>query len=705
MKRLPGGRTDTPATIQLDTSQEQFCQAPERNVRLLAPAGCGKTLCLLYRCMHLVDRPGAARHRFLLVTFTRAARDELLTRLNEAPELAHLRDQVEISTLNSWGYRRIRNVAYSPKLIVSKKDLFFAMKNQLQGIWQRHERIKHAIMGRKSWRRNESPRVLMNTLDEFKSLGFDHIRHTDFASFSKQWDALEEMGLGWRMEQHIHELSKIEVLDGNDRHEDAAPLRQRVHDDFFVFWREAARHLADSSMFTLEDQKYFAFQDELRNIEAGRMLSGAASYDHVVVDEFQDINPLDLALTKAIMDRNRASITIAGDDDQAIFEWRGATPEYILDPERYLEVEFATYVLGVNYRSPKNVVDHSQRLIAHNRRRVPKAIRARSRANAKIEVVAVGGLTEALGCVDEIVDTTNRSGDSPDRIALISRKRSQIIPYQIFFASRDLPFCAAEDLQVFLSDAFDRLLELLTIKATSNDSKRPATIMKELIYLCEFVKRYRLSKANRDALRRHLRAVRPSSMSAGISAIADYRGELKGKNPGGIVSLAMAEAILEFVESRTVSSTLIALSDTFEGLHRDFGKSEDDIFYADPPFFQLAEYATRYGTDYDAFLDDIELAKETLVRVPPLEDQSVDERFRRPLHLMTALRAKGKEFDKVILLDVEADMWPNKNARTPEQLEQERRVFYVGFTRARREIVLLRNKGATASPYIQELGL
>ena len=383
MKRLPSTGSDTLTTIQLDTSQEQFCQAPERNVRLLAPAGCGKTLCLLYRCRHLVDRPGAARQRFLLVTFTRAARDELLTRLNEEPELAHLRDQVEISTLNSWGYRRIKNVAFSPKLIVSKQDYHFAMKNQLQGVWRRHGRITHAITGRSSWRRNESPRILMNTLDEFKSLGFDHIRHTDFASFSNQWDALEEMGLGWRMEQHIDELSKIEVLDGDHGRRDATALRQRVYDDFFVFWKEATQHLADSSMFTLEDQKYFAFQDEFRNIEAGRTLSGAASYDHVFIDEFQDINPLDLVLTKAIMDRNRASITIAGDDDQAIFEWRGATPEYILDPDKYLEVEFATYVLGVNYRSPKNVVDHSQRLIAHNRRRVPKAIRAASTANAR----------------------------------------------------------------------------------------------------------------------------------------------------------------------------------------------------------------------------------------------------------------------------------------------------------------------------------
>lgn len=50
-------------------------------------------------------------------------------------------------------------------------------------------------------------------------------------------------------------------------------------------------------------------------------------------------------------------------------------------------------------------------------------------------------------------------------------------------------------------------------------------------------------------------------------------------------------------------------------------------------------------------------------------------------------------------------MWPNKNAKTPAQLEQERRVFYVGFTRARQEITLLLNRTATPSPYIQELGL
>jgi DNA helicase-2/ATP-dependent DNA helicase PcrA len=71
---------------------------------------------------------------------------------------------------------------------------------------------------------------------------------------------------------------------------------------------------------------------------------------------------------------------------------------------------------------------------------------------------------------------------------------------------------------------------------------------------------------------------------------------------------------------------------------------------------------------------------------------------------MTALRAKGKEFDKVVLLDVQGGIWPNKNARTPNELESERRVFYVGFTRARGQVSMLTHKASGVSPYVAELG-
>jgi DNA helicase-2/ATP-dependent DNA helicase PcrA len=180
------------------------------------------------------------------------------------------------------------------------------------------------------------------------------------------------------------------------------------------------------------------------------------------------------------------------------------------------------------------------------------------------------------------------------------------------------------------------------------------------------------------------------------------------------MAVDMANAIRSYLECQTVSEALSVMGTNFEGLQIDMGKAEDDIFFVDPPFAQLAEYAARYGEDFELFIEDIERAKEQLVYVPPVDD--VDENvtpdtiWKRPIHLMTALRAKGKEFDTVVLLDVNDGIWPNRNAREPAQKESERRVFYVAFTRAKRKVIMLvakrfGNRPATPSQYIEELGL
>ena len=721
---------------QLDKSQRAFCEAPVGNIRLLAPAGCGKTLCLLFRCKHLAETIDQSV-RFLIVTFTRAAQQELSTRLNEDSRFSDFRNNTEIITLNSWGFRRIKNATDYPKLITSRTDFHFAVLNQLQPVWQKHERIKNAIQNSNRWRRANAPRNIMNVIDAFKSLGFDHIRHSSYKRFSQHWNALEEQGLGWRLQEQCDELSKFEVLDSEngatywqlpgliaslDQQDGIEPKvneaiekfsqewKREVHDVFFSFWREATAQLIANSTFTLEDQKYYAYQDELKNIEQGRLLSGAASYNHIFVDEFQDINPLDLALIKTIAQRNRATITIAGDDDQAIFEWRGATPEYILDPTSFFDADFKTYTLGVNYRSPANIVSHSQRLIAHNERRVDKQIKASGSQNADIEVRETDKLMDSLAYVHRIVSAGIQQGISPSRVAIIGRKRSQIIPYQVYFASKEVPFCAAEDLQVFLSGAFERLLDLLNIKGQSSGRRGTRQVVNDLVSLCDFVKRYPLNKADKQGLESYLRQARPRTLVSAIDALKKYRGNLKGNNPEGNMSIAMATGIREFIDAEDVSDALVALSEHFEGLHFDFGKAEEDVFYTDPPFDQLAEYAASYGDDYDSFIDDIELAKDTLVHMPPFEEGAVGDLWEHPLHLMTALRAKGKEFDTVILLDVNDGIWPNQNAQTPSQLESERRVFYVAFTRAKERVVMLLknkigNRVGVISPYIEELGL
>jgi len=699
---------------QMDSSQRAFCQAPVGNLRLLAPAGCGKTLSLLFRCKHLAEQNNGHRPRFLIVTFTRSARDELLARLNEDSRFACVRDIVEITTLNSWGFRRIKNVAFSPKLISSKADYHFAMLNQLQSVWMRHPRIKAAI----EEQRNTVPRNLMNVIDAFKSIGFDHTRHKKYEQYAQRVEELRSQGLGWKLDDLVDDLTKFSIL-GSKSHKKGQEISQaggrEVYNTFFTFWREATDHLINNATFTLEDQKYYAYLDERQKVEEGKFLSGAARYAHVLVDEFQDINPLDLALIKAITERNRATVTVVGDDDQAIFEWRGTTPEYILNPSQFFDSSFVTYTLATNYRSPKNIVELSLKLIACNTRRVVKPTRAFRSDKAEIEIEKVASLSEALDRVYAEVEQAIGKGESPSRVAIIGRKRSQIIPYQVFFASKDVPFCAAEDLQVFMSETFDRLLRLLIMKerAIAKGQSR-FQVVEDLLELCNLVKRYPLNRAEQGALKRHLQQHSPSTMEAAIEALANYRGPLKGRNSDGNMSLCMAEAVEEFLGASTVSDALTKLEAHFEGLQVDMGRAADDIFYVDPPFFQLAEYASRYGDDYDRFVEDIERAKEQLAYVPPFEDDgetaTTEELWRRPLHLMTALRAKGKEFDSVILLDVNEGIWPSRNARTQEHREAERRVFYVAFTRARKKVLMLvsthlGSKEAVVSPYIKELGL
>ncbi len=76
------------------------------------------------------------------------------------------------------------------------------------------------------------------------------------------------------------------------------------------------------------------------------------------------------------------------------------------------------------------------------------------------------------------------------------------------------------------------------------------------------------------------------------------------------------------------------------------------------------------------------------------------------MHLMTAHRAKGKEFDTVIMLDTVPGLWPHKRATEQRELEAERRLFYVAFTRARKKVVMLiDNDAGPISPFVEELGL
>lgn len=692
--------------MALDEFQLPFCNDSHRAIRLLAPAGSGKTHALLYRCLHQWRAAKTPKPRFLLFTFTKAARDELRDRLRTSPEFREVSGAVEVATLNAWGFRRLKSRTHSLRLIKSSQDVFWAVNNNLQPVWTRHKRMNELMTSTKA--RNRAARTIMNVMDGLKSLGFRHDIHHKADAFREHAQWLAKAGLVTYWANLLQTLADLQIIDLK-----APDLPKEMEKGFLKFWNQATDLLKSMAMITLEDQKYWTWLDLEEDLKQKKFTTGIHRFDHILVDEFQDVNCLDLCLLQAIAKINKSELVVVGDDDQAIYEWRGASPEFILKPEEYVGADYQTYILSRNYRSPRNIVELSQKLIQHNQRRVAKKVEPASKVEARVEALQVPSLVESIEYVVNEVQTMLKAGDI-NKVAIIGRKRGQIIPFQIVFASRDIPFYAAEDLQVFLSDAFGELKDILGIKARASAGAIPGfDPVQDLLKLIDKVKRYPLNKSDRAALLRHLHGDRPRTLAAGLESLRRYTGTLKGSNQDGRMANSFADSLQSLLDARTVAESLRAISDDFEGLQKDYGKSTEDIFYTDPPFLHLSEFAERYGNDYGAFYEDLEKAIATLARVP---DDDADEKdkgdpeWKLPLHLMTALRAKGKEFDAVILLDVNQDIWPSKLAATSDQLEAERRVFYVAITRARKRLTMLVNdsllgRPALPSPYLAEMGL
>ena len=696
--------------ILLDNSQLAFCQSTAENIRLLAPAGCGKTASLLYRCRELVQRADR-KPRFLIVTFTKTAAAEIRERLEHDTYFESVKGNANVTTLNSWGWNRIRNSTRrsNPKLLDTANDLFFAMKNQLRPVWDGNQYIEPVVN-----RSGSGARTLMNVMDNLKSLGFVHTRDVNLRLFQEHLESLQRQGLTWRVEEQFEMLTDLEVLDRPSRGDAEGPSTsvRGFYERFFTFWRKATSRLLEESTFTFEDQKYWNYLDISSNLlseQPQARPTGPTRYDHVMVDEFQDINPLDMALIKSLAEWHRATLTVIGDDDQAIFEWRGATPEYILHPDQYLGRSFTDFHLKVNYRSPQNIVDLSQCLISNNIHRAAKEVQAVDlQSSAEIEIQYTDSIQDRLAFVTKMVESTQY----PGKVAVISRLRRQLIPYQIYFVSEGAPFNTTVDLDIFSSAAFDNLIDLLEAWENSNNNRRMTQVVDDTMKICDLIRRRPLGRKNRDDLGRYLRSVNARTTSATVDALKSYDGpRLNGKTPEQLHSIAK-----NFLQAVDVSKALQEVSEHFDGLQFDRERAEEDVFFTAPPLEQLAEIARNEQFSAYDLIERIEAVKARVREYRDFESDITAESgsdfevttdlLRRPLHLMTATRAKGKEFDTVVLLDTVEGIWPYQRAHDEREIEAERRLFYVAFTRARRRVVLLANRDTgSISRFVEELGL
>lgn len=692
---MQGGREINSMLVEAHLNKEQraFCRLPlQKNVRLLAPAGAGKTFSILWRCKSIcesyrlnkdeLNAKGISTPRFLIVAFTRTARHELETRIEANPEFHGMNTTVR--TLNAWGWEQ--NKTPGRELLITRKQRTDAVTHDLRTVCQKYPMIQSSLEGTRGRRSNAA--TLMDIMDGYKSLGFIHtMKIPEYRSHGKE---LKELGLDRIHQAYIEELKKITVKKSKD---------DNVEMEFFRFFKEAVPALKENNRFTLEDQKYWARIYLEEQSKANRYPNGVARYTHIIVDEFQDINPLDMALIKAacIYHGHGKSIPlcIVGDDDQAIFGWRGTTPKYILDPGKYFEINFETCILSTVYRSPKEIVALSNKLLSYNKQREKKEIVSVAKGKASVKVI---NDKSSISTIDATIKLTHKLIDKGCKnVALIGRRQISLFPYQVLFSAEGTSYHVAADLDIFEGEATQSLLDILRIvnRARNDDCDDP---VEAVLTIADMIDRYRINKTEKDSLASYLEESNTGSINDVLDALRDYPKPIKNMDPSEV-----SELIENMINTKSVSDFMNIVIEELHGLDQDYLKADTDTHYKSPQFFRLADLSTKYGANFKQFILDIEKVRKAGDRSRRRDQDETDkgykERTSTQVHLLTATRAKGLEFDVVIILDVDENEWP---AKMSNDIEEERRLFHVAMSRARKQLYFVFDSNKWGSRFLLE---
>jgi DNA helicase-2/ATP-dependent DNA helicase PcrA len=458
-----------------------------------------------------------------------------------------------------------------------------------------------------------------------------------------------------------------------------------------VLYEDYCALLDQSGYIDFDDQKLMAYE-HLRDNKALRDRV-QSEYREVIVDEFQDLNLLDFELIRLVAEK--ASLVVVGDDDQAIYEFRGASPEFILDFEGKTGRPTETHVLRTNYRSPGNLVWHASKLIAHNSRRVekhPTAARAGDKCDIRVHV-APDVAAEAFYLAKWIRRTHEAGSHRWSEFAILYRMNRQSLILQVALTQQGVPyFCVRED-SLLDTPYFQSILSILRWWVADHSAREIAK--EDVLKLCMAFPKA-LAPAEKETLREVL------ANSDRLPAHDIFR--LLELLPSGLGRRLEAERLAEVLrELRTIDKTDEILSLVrlrWTGLRETF----DSVSELNDDWSQMDELlavsqVVRSPHDFGKLLS--QAAKQART-----SDSLKQAEPRDAVTLATFFRAKGRQFRTVVLPSLVEGWVPLAR----NSLESERRLFYVAVTRATHDLVLsyaehVMNRAARPSPFLGELQL
>ncbi len=621
---------ESPLFADLNPSQREAVAATEGPLLVVAGAGSGKTRVLTYRIAHLVRDLKVPPQAILAITFTNKAANEMKERV--AALVGGAVGSMWVSTFHSACVRILRREANRFGYRSG-----FSIYDEADSLRLVTQCLKDLDLDSKRF----PPRTMRAAISNAKN------ELIDYETFASTDD-------GFYHEQvaDVYRLYQQRLLEAS------------------------AMDFDDLLMVTVE--LFGAFPDVLSQYQQ--------RFRYVLVDEYQDTNRAQYTLVRQLTDAHR-NLCVVGDSDQSIYRWRGADVRNILEFEKdYPDTRIV--VLEQNYRSTEVILDAANAVIANNPRRQPKRLWSdRGHGQAIIRFEGEDEHDEA-GFVADQVDALVDEGYAASDLAVFYRTNAQSRVIEDVFVRRGLPYTVVGSVKFYerreVKDAMAYLRAIVNpddqvaVKRIINEPKRGIGDT-TIAHVDRFSQRHGMSFF--DALGR---AGEIEALNAGaIRRIQEFLGVMDTLTAAA--GRGVGEAVRSVIVDTGYASALEA-ERSIEALGRLENLRELESVAAE---FESVNEGNVIGEesfdDLDAFRR-LELFLEQTALVSDIDE--FDE-GAGAVTLMTLHTAKGLEFPVVFLVGMEDGVFPHmRSLGDPAEMEEERRLAYVGITRAEDRLYL-----------------
>ena len=445
------------------------------------------------------------------------------------------------------------------------------------------------------------------------------------------------------------------------------------------YYEEIVRRVYEKYEALLQENRALDFEDLLMKAvflfrEQPRVLARYQErYLHILVDEFQDTNITQYELAKLLAGKHR-NICVVGDPDQSIYSWRFADIRNILSFEKDFPGA-RVVVLEQNYRSTQTILEVASHIIARNRERKPKDLWTENEAGVPVKVLEAASPEEEAQMVAAEMERLTREGLPLKECAVMYRTNAQSRPLEEAFLRYGIPYQLVGAVRFYHRKEVKDLIAYLRLIHNPQDSVSLARVIN--------VPGRGIGPRTVEALSAWAQ-LKGMPLYQALKAAAEAGEEGPPLQPRARAALAGFVRLVEELRGDGQEKDLVELLDLIlEGTgYRAYILAEPEGEDRWENVLELRTVVREYsGQGLQAFLEGVSLVSD---------QDNFDEKADR-VTLITLHQAKGLEFGAVFLVGMEEGLLPHfRSFEDPAQMEEERRLCYVGVTRARRYLYLVR---------------